>query len=660
MDPPEGIARAVRWLVGIPAAMFAITALFAAVVMPYRLWDSLAFGAWSRSIAEGSGLWADAPSLFLQRPLFYIAQGLVWKVADDEWLGRLLSLSFVAILVVAVWILARRLADSREAQAFLPPLSAGVVLGSSVLATYSSSGMSDVPVAAMVAATGAALWVARPGVIGITLVTVLAAGAVLAKPTGLLGLAGLVAAAIVFRGRGAIRGVAGVALGAGVALAYDAWQAARIDDRFTDFLTAGNDEFWRERGTAARWDALARAEWLGGGLRLLVLFGLVHAIARVAGARPRTALSVAAVVALTWSVAGPVIADGGAPHPLDGSIVGLIGWLIAATAMAVAPFVAQHDPLSRRAHGALLVWLAPTFLAWAWQRADETRHLAPAWAPLALLAAGGMAALSVALLRLRPLASLAPAAAVGVLLIANVIHVDGLGREGWSDLLDLGSSGWSNRAEMENFAYGPFSYELNLARENVGEDDRIVSSNGRLTYFFPGQVEFRYARSCSELEGARFFSYLTAGESLEFATREGQPTDPLGWIQCTLPTLTLVGEQPGIYAAFVVGNPPDRAPAAEDCRITTTGGQLVDAVFGEDLPYQKASALRDRAEAVGFQGVRIERTGCSAFRVVVTGVPTEASVQAELRREVESVGLRVEYAEAVRYPEVSSDIPAVR
>ncbi len=660
MRSPDWIGRALQLLAGLLVGVFALAAVFVAVVMPYRLWDSLAFGSWSRSIAETGDLWADAPALYVQRPLFYVAQGLAWKtLGGDEWIGRVLSLSFAAILIVAVWLLARSLSSDREGHRFLPPLAVSLVLASSVVATYAAAGMSDVPVAAMAAATGAAAWATRPTFAGALLVATLSMSTVLAKPSGLLALAGLAAAVFVLRDRGGIRAAAGIAAGAAVALAYEAWQAARLDEGFIDLLTAGNDEFWRERGAAARWDSIARAEWLGEGLRLLVLFGLVNAVARVAGARPRVALAVSAVGAIGWSLVGPAAADGNISYPFDGSVPGVAAWVVLAAAMCVAPFYSAQDPVGRRTYAALLVWLAPTGLAWAWQRADEVRHLAPAWAPLLLVAAAALASVSLALVRLRPAAALAPAAAVAMLALSNVISIDGLGRDGWRDLLELGPSGWSSRGQLENFAYGPFSYELNLARENVGENDRIVSSNGRLAYFFPGRVEFAYARSCAELEGARFFSYLTSGESLEFATLEGQPTEPLGWIQCAKPSVTLVGEQRGIYAAFVVGAPPARPPPPEDCRIAPGPGQLMDAVFGEGLSYRDAKALRERAEAFGFLGVRIERTGCSTFRVVVTGVPTESSVQDEFRMEVESVGLEVTFAVAARYPEVPGDIAAV-
>jgi hypothetical protein len=642
------------------AGVFAVAAVFAAVVMPYRFWDSLAFGSWSRTIGEGGDWWANVPAPYLQRPLFYVEQGLAWRVfGHEEWIGRLLSLSFAVVLAVAVWLLARRLATSGEARAVLPPLALLVVLASSVVATYAAAGMTDIPVAAMAAATGAAVWAERLGPARLALVVALAAATVLAKPTGLLALAGLAAAVAVLLGRHSLRGLAALGGGIGLALLYAAWQAARIDDGVVDFLTAGNDEFWRERGAAARWDALARAEWFGAGLRLVVLYGLVHALARVAGARPRAALSVAASVALGWSLLGPIVADGDVPYPFDGSLPGIAAWLALAAAMVAAPLAAVSDPVSRRTHGALLVWLAPMAIAWWAQRADETRHLAPAWAPLALVTAAALGALTLALLRLRPVAALAPAAAIALVAVANLPSVDGLGRDGWRDLLDLGRSGWTDSAQTENLAYGPFSYELNAARANVGEGDRIVSSNGRLTYFFPGQVEVAYPTSCAALDGARFFSFLSSGESLEFAARAGQPTDPLAWLQCPQ-RLTLVAEQEGIYAAYVVGGPPARAPAPADCRIAPAPGQDVDAVFGDGLTYREAKALRDRAFAIGYTGgLELERTGCSTFRVVVTGVPDDESVQSEFRRQARANGFEVSYAPGMRFPEVPPDIPAV-
>ena len=188
-----------------------------------------------------------------------------------------------------------------------------------------------------------------------------------------------------------------------------------------------------------------------------------------------------------------------------------------------------------------------------------------------------------------------------------------------------------------------------------------MSSNGRLTYFFPGRVEVTYPTGCAALDGFRFFSFLSSGESLEFARLAGQPTDPLGWLQCAAPRLALVAEHEGIYAAYVVGAPPARAPAAADCRIAPSGGQDVDAVFGDGLTLADAKALRARMFAIGYTGgLRLERTGCSTFRVVVTGLPDDEQFEARFRRDAGRLGFDVTYAPGARFPEVLPDVAAVR
>ena len=656
---PAWTGRALAWATGAVAVVFLVPAIFVAVVLPYRYWDSLAFGSWSRSIAEGRGLWENASVFALSRPVVYVPQGLAWRYLDDgDWVGRLYSVSFGVALLVAVWLLAGWLSGRDAAAPVARSISIGVLLGSAVFAGLLAAGMTDIPVAAGSAATAAVIWKA-PNRWLLVAVVVLAAATVLAKASGLIALAGLAAAVFVLNGRRAVPGVIGVVLGVGVALAYDAWQASRIGRSLTDFLSAGNEQYWLDRGAAARWDALARAEWLGASVRLLIVYGLVHGVARAAGARPRIALTAGATGALAWSIFGPLIADGGAPHPFDGSILGLVAWLGVIAAIGAAPFLANDDPIDRRVYIALLVWLGPTAVVWVLSRADEVRHLAPVWPALVLLATAALASVSFALARLRPAAVVVPALAVLLIAVANVPSIDGLGGTGWRGLLDLGRSGWSDRAETENYAWGPFSYVVNLSRENVGASDLVVTSDGRLSYFFPGRVDVRYARTCGELEGSRFFSFLVSGESNVLAQIEGQPLEPLGWIQCKRPPLELVGEQEGVYAAYVVGGPPARVPTAADCRVTSAPGHLIDAVFGSDLGYASASALAARALGVGFEGARIERTGCSTFRVVVTGVPDDPAVQEDFRRQAEGVGFDVVYEPAVRFPEVSGDITAV-
>jgi hypothetical protein len=656
---PGRFADVPHWLTIAVVSVFALATAFAAIIVPYRLWDSLAFGAWSRSIAKTGHVFAGTEPLNASRPLFYVPQGLLWRIADDEWIGRLLSAGFAAVLVAAVWQLGRQLAPERPARDYVPQLAVLTLLTSAVLATYAAAGMTDVPVAAASAATAAALWSRLSPRVLVPLVALGTAATILAKPSGLLALGGLALATAVLRGRAALLGLGAMAVGIGVGLAYDAWQAARFDVGLSALLRSGNDDFWLERGAAVRFDAITSAAWIGEGARLLVVYGLAHAIARAAGVRARIALAAAAITAVAWSFAGPLLTDRGLGYPFDGSALGIVAWIALVTALAAAPFRATDDPTPRRTYVALLAWLVPIGLVWATQRPDEQRLLAPGWPAFALLAALALASASIALLRYRAAVAVAPTAAVALVALANVVSVDGLGREGWRSLLELGPSGWRDRAEMENFAYGPFSYHLDLARENVGPRDRIVSSDGRLKYFFPGQVEVSYARTCSELEDARFFSFLSSGESLQFAELQQQPTDPLAWVQCASPAVRLVGEQAGIYAVFVVGGPPTRPSTPADCHIQPTTGQLNDAVFGSELGYADASDLAQRALDTGFQGTHVERTGCDAFRVVVTGIPNDPAVKADFRRETAGAGFDVSFTPAIRYPEVERGIAPV-
>jgi hypothetical protein len=246
-----------------------------------------------------------------------------------------------------------------------------------------------------------------------------------------------------------------------------------------------------------------------------------------------------------------------------------------------------------------------------------------------------------------------------VLALANVPSIDGLGRDGWRGLLDLGPSGWTSKPRIENYAYGTFSYELDLARANVGPQERIVTNDGRLSYFFPNRVAISYPTTCASLEGARYFALLMGGESLDFARLAGSPTNALGWLQCQQPRLRLVGQQEGVFASYVIGL-PNREPTPSDCRLSSyQGGELYDAVFADGIDYATARSIVQRASSVGFQHIKIEHTNCSAFRVVISGLPTTPEGQADFREEAESTGFDVSFVPAVRYTEVPADVPPV-
>ena len=126
--------------------------------------------------------------------------------------------------------------------------------------------------------------------------------------------------------------------------------------------------------------------------------------------------------------------------------------------------------------------------------------------------------------------------------------------------------------------------------------DLLVSSDGRLAYFFPGRTDIRYARSCADLRGRRVFVLLTSGESAQIMSQAGSSPDPLAWLQCASPRLYDVQGQQGIDATFVIGRPPATPPDPAGCGVGSYAGQLSDALFGDGLTYAAARRLR----AVGY------------------------------------------------------------
>jgi 4-amino-4-deoxy-L-arabinose transferase-like glycosyltransferase len=597
----------------------------------------------------------------LQRPLFYVTQGLAWSVFGyHEWLGRLLSVAFGVAFVVCLWLLAERLVRRPDNLVLLRGFAIGVVLASSVFATYVVAGTADVPLAAAATGTALLLWSRRLGYARAPLVAVAAAATVLAKPTGLLALAGLALATPVIAGRlRTIEGLAGLGVGAAAALLYDALQAHRLGESLYGFMRAGNGDYWTGRGRAGWWDATLRAEWLGAGLRLILLFGLVYALARVAGARTRLALAIAGPGAIVWSIAGPVLADGGAPYPFAETGLGVVAYVLVAGSLLAAPLVGVSDPLGRRVYGALLLCVAPVAVAWMAYHADEVRFLSPAWPALTMLAAVGLTVVTLALARIASAAALVPIVGVSVLCLGNLTSVDGLGRDGWRGLLELGPSGWTNKARTEGYAHGALADEVALTRGSIGGGDRIASNDGRLSYFFPGRVEVIDPTSCSVLHGAHYFALLVTGEAAE-PVRPRASTHPLSWLQCREPRLQLVRQQAGAFTLFTVGREPRRPPTLADCGIAPYPGQMYDAVFADRVDYATARAVRKQAKEAGFQHVRIEQIECSAFRVLNTGLATTAAGQADFRHEAESAGFDVSFVPAVRFPEVPADVSAMR
>jgi hypothetical protein len=556
------VARFAGWEAALLGAAFVIAASFEAVVIPYRNWDALDTGSWSRTIADG-GFYRGVYDFQLHRPLFYVGQGLLWlAIGYHPAAGRLLSLAFTLLLGACLWILAGRLTNDEAMRRLARALSLVVLLSCEIVLQYVSAGLTDIPVAATAALT-AVLLTSRLGRARIPLVALGAAATVLAKPSGLLALAGIVLAACVFlydeeTRRAAATGLLGIAAGIALALVYDGYEAHRLGEGLYAFLSAGaNWDYWRIRAASTRTPALLGAKWLGAAVSIVVVHGLVFGVARLAGARLRFALLLAAIAALLWSFAGPMLADGTAPRPLqDAPSLLLLGYLALAAALFAAPYLGpQDDPISRRTYGALLLWAAPGALSWILLRSDEPRLLSPAWPALVLLAAASLAVVVRTLARRSTAAALGALCAVGLIALTTLPSIDGFDRASWRALLDRGPDGW-DRTSMEQFAWGPFYDEVASLRGVVRPGDRIVSEDGRLRSLFPGQIQIAYPRDCAQLSGARAFVLLLDGPARFVIRANGGTASPRVWEACRRPALRRLSSHAGSYVVFGIRPTP--------------------------------------------------------------------------------------------------------
>jgi hypothetical protein len=554
--------RLAVWQTTLLVGVFLVAASFEAIVVPYRNWDALDIGSWSRTIAAG-GFHDGIYDFQLHRPLFYVGQGLLWMgVGYHEAAGRLLSLSFTVLLGVCLWTLAGRLTRDAAARRIVRALALTVLLSSAVVAQYASAGLTDVPVAATASMTAVFL-TSRLGRARVPLVALGAASAVLAKPSGLLALAGLALATTPFlwnsdKRRAAVLGLVGIALGILVALTYDIYEARRLGEGLSDFLSAGaNWDYWRIRAASTRAPALLGAAWLGASVSLLVVHGLVFGIARAVGARLRLSLLLAAFVAIVWSLAGPMLADGELPRPLqDAPSLLLLAYLVLGACLVAAPYLeSREDTVPRRTYAALLLWAAPSAVSWIAFRSDEPRLLSPAWPGLVLLAASSLTVVAITLMRRSPAVAGAAVAAFGILALTNLPAIDGLDRSSWRALLELGPNHW-DRTSTEQYAWGPFYDEVTALRQTVRPGDRIVSEDGRLRYLFPGQIRIDYPKDCAELDGARAFVLLLDPPAKFVIRANGGTTSPRLWERCTAPPLRRISAHPGSYVVFRIGPAP--------------------------------------------------------------------------------------------------------
>jgi hypothetical protein len=634
----DPVALAAYAFAGLALLVLALS-LLVALALPYGAWDAMAFGTWSRLIAEHwphlrfAGIGAQD----YHRPLFYFLQGTIWAIFGfHQALGRVLSLGFSVVLVVAVaYVAARTVRNNRRLAA---GLAAIVVVLTASFTRDIAAGLSDIPTAAMVAVTAAVAVSRRLGRAQAPLLALAAALATLTKPSALPALLGLVAAACLggradLRRR-AVRAIA-IAAGMGIGLACDEAQAAYVHVGLREFLTTGSDGFYASLADADRKRVVFDGAWLSPELRVLMVFALSYALVRLVLAH-RRAVAVAFTLALPWSWLGPHLAG---DHGVRAGILGTGSWLVQIGVIVLALFLllAIDAPPGAIADRLLLarglVWLAPPLVVWVLRVVYDNRLLAPAWPPLVLLIVWALLpAFAGARVRRQWLIAV-PTAALVVLGAYSALNINGLGSGGWRALEVDGVSGLRNAAEMRNIAFGgDFSAEMNALAPQVKADDRILTFDGRLSFFYQQQVDYQPPLACSQVRGHRVFVLL---ESDEVRTLYGKRGTSAFWESCAAERLTKIDERPGAYAIFVNGTV---VPSVGGCgAVAPSNGLLVQ--FGPTFKTEGAAhALLGKATRVGFVQARVEQLGCAAYRVIESSIPS-AKVGAGIVTEAHDAGL---------------------
>jgi 4-amino-4-deoxy-L-arabinose transferase-like glycosyltransferase len=548
-------ASAIVW---ITTGLFLLAAFFVAVVIPIHAQDALTFGEWSRLISQHWHLrYAAATPQEYGRPLFYVLQGWIWGVFGfAEPVGRVLSGLFSVLLLGSlVWLV-----RDRDWGSLAGLLAAFALISVPVFAAQIVSGLTDLPVAALVALAGALLWRRRPTPARAAAIGIVSALAMLAKPSALLALAGLAIAQLLYReswrGRLLYR-VAPVAAGIGVGLLYDLLQARYVHQDLRTFLQAGvNTDYYRTLADEARRYALLDGNWFGDGLRVAAFFALLYAVLRLGGFRHRLAVVVGAPLALFASWLGPWVAV----HESDVTVGALHSAGAAAAAIGTTAFLLlgvasrQDAVVSRDELARLGVWAIPTSVAWAVYGAYDFRLLAPAWPPLLALVVLSALPAAAALARLGPVALAIPFVLFAIVVAENVYNLDGLQKSGWSEVRRTPASDWLDKPTMRAIVMPAFSRALEVVRPQMRRGDQLVSPEGAFRFFFPGHVEQSYPNNCDFLHRFRVFVLTTDEGSKRYMEQflhvSGEPSY---WAACKQPHLKQLTDGSEGYAVFRVG-----------------------------------------------------------------------------------------------------------
>lgn len=638
---PRSLSLATQVFAAV-AVVFVVLAVLIAIVLPYGSWDAMALGTWSRLIAAH---WPNLHSAQIyaadyQRPVFYWLQGTVWHLFGfHQSLGRLLSLAFSLVLVAAVAAIASRTAP--QYRRFTAALAVVVVLTVSYFDLYIAAGLTDIPVAAMIALTAALLCWRRLGRAQLPLVGLAAALSVVTKPSALPALVGLTAAVLIgprldLRRRS--YAALAVVLGTGAGLLFELTQARYAHMGLRAFLTLGTEGgFYATIADQDRKRVLLDGAWLGPDLRVFLWFGFVYAIARIVGLRHRYAVIVALPVAAVWSWLGPHLSGA------SGLRVGILGTgsgteQIAVLVLAASLLFALDSPADavpdRLRLARLMVWAIPTLVVWGSVAVYDTRLLAPAWPPLLLLIVWTMLPAFAGALRRSQWLIAVPTVALLAVVVLATYNINGLGPSGWRQVRAGGLSGLGNAAAMRDIAFGgDYAAEVAALAPQVEAKDRILTYDARLQFLYLDQVDIAAPQSCSQLPGHRLFVLLEDDELVKlYGSRAGSAY----WQGCHNVSLTKIAERPGAFAVFVNG-----APRSTDtgCGAPPPNDQGLAIEFGRSTTAAAADTLQKYVVKAGFVEAKVEQLGCASYRVVETGVPSQAVGQS-IVAEAKSAGIK--------------------
>ena len=549
---------------GTVLAFVGFTALLA-ILLPYHAWDAMSYGYWSREIADAGYFHVHFPDLndtYYQRPLLYVLQGWLWRtIGFHVGAGRLLSLAFTVLLIASVAAIARR----THLGWFAAAVAALVCIDIADLQQFAAAGLTDVPVAAMVALTVFLLWrpQTRATAVGLMVASALTG---VSKSTGSIAIAGLAAGMLLGprkRLRSRVLQTAPLALGLVAATAYFAYEAGRLGEPFLQFMRSGSVGYFGELASATRRNALLRMDFLGVDLRVVLWFAVLYSVFRI-GRVPHASSALAAAglaVAASWAL--PALSDDGRPlGPFaDGIDVHALVFVAFAALLPFAALASRTVPEVVELARLLLLGI-PITVIWLASAAYATRFTSPGWPAFILLITCVVTMIAEGARRAAPAFSVAPLVPLIVAALVAFPHIDAAlagsvakptSRSVWNGFWEAGPSGWVDAAQMRSLALGPLDEEVEAVRARLGPRDTVISSDDRLPFFFGRQVVQAYPAECSQLRGHRVFVLVLQPDTVTQMERQRRGSSrPQFWQSCRSPRLVAIREIPDAFAAFVV------------------------------------------------------------------------------------------------------------